>query len=543
MKTLFSNPWILRLRRAPLDLPILAFLCAFLLSFAATDDRPASFFGISGRWETGLLALLLLVCWYALLTQYIRTTRFLPGRQAGAQNLFSSLSSETGRRVVLLVGLTILVAFGIVLVSSSDISVLSWRESWNVAFSALFSDIKHFFLGSGPGTISNDAVTLDSAGKGFPWIAETLATTGVIGLFGHLFLFLASGVLALHLFRKTKGASAFSLFFIAWCLMLLAFFFVPFSPLIAVLFWTLLATLGVRSLTQRLFLKLDSFVAKLAFGGAVLAFIGFVIAASVTLVRGEVLFARKNVEAATKANPWMPEYQIALSRKFLVQVQEEVQKPAAHQDTQLLSLALQRALSYGKQAVELSPSRSGTWKQLGDVYMEMQGVPGSAGWGVKAFEEATRLEPKNPDYKVDLGTLYAKQGNTEQARLHFEQALLLDSRHKEARTQLALLAEQEGRGDLAYAAMRETALLFPEDNDILFQLGRMEYNRGNVTRAIELFERVIAVVPSDSNARYALAVALEKEGRREEALRHFEKVLLLNPDNDDVREKIEILTH
>ena len=191
---LISKPWILRLRRAPLDLPILAFLCAFLLSFAVTDDRSASFFGVSSRWETGLLALLLLICWYVLLTQYI------------------------GRRVVwtkerdwkiLLVGLTVLVSFGIMLMTSSDISVLSWRESWNIALGTLFADLKHLVLGSGPGTLSLDAARTGSSGKGFPWIAETLATTGVVGLLGHILLFLASGVFAIHLFRKTKGAFGF----------------------------------------------------------------------------------------------------------------------------------------------------------------------------------------------------------------------------------------------------------------------------------------------------------------------------------------------
>ncbi len=427
------------------------------------------------------------------------------------------------------------------LVRSSDISVLSWRESWNVALSTLFSDIKHLLLGSGPGTTFNDAARLGSSGKGFPWMAETIATMGVVGLLSHLLLFLASGIFALHLFRKTKGAPAFSLFFVAWCLMLFAFFFVPFSPLVAVLFWTLLATLGVPSSTQRLFLKLEHSFLKLAFVGLVLAFLGVMGAASVALAWGEIVFAKNNAEAAARINPWMPEYQIASSQKFLARLREEVQKPASQQDTRLLSFALQQALSYGKRAAELAPSRPDAWKQVGDVYTEMEGVPGAATWAVKALEEATRLEPRNPDYRADLGILYAKQDKVEEARSQFEQALLLDSRHKEARKQLALLAEHEGNKDRAYAAMRETALLFPEDGDILFQLGRMEYNRGNATGAIELFERVIASAPSDSNARYALAVALEKEGRKEEALRHFEKVLLLNPDNDDVRRKIEIL--
>ncbi|MDO8655032.1 MAG: tetratricopeptide repeat protein [bacterium] len=523
---LISKPWILRLRRAPLDLPILAFLCAFLLSFAATDDRSAAFFGVSSRWETGLLALFLFICWYMLLTQYI-------GRRV--------MWTKERDWKILLVGLTVLIAFGIMLVTSSGVSVLSWRESWNVVFGTLFSDIKHLFLGSGPGTLFLDATKLGFTGKGLPWIAETLATTGVVGLLGHLLLFLASGVFALHLFRKTKGASAFSLFFIAWCLMLLAFFFVPFSPLVAVLFWTLLATLGVPSSTQRLFLKLEHSFLKLAFAGLVLAFLGVTGAASVVLAWGEIAFVKNNAEVAAKVNPWMPEYQIASSKLFLTQLQQEIEKPVAQQDKKLLSFALQQALSYGKRAAELSPARSEAWKQVGNVYMEMEGVPGALGWAVKALEEATRLEPKNPDYRADLGILYAKQDKVEEARFQLEQALLLDSRHKEARKQLALLAEHEGDTERAYAAMRETALLFPEDGDILFQLGRMEYNRGNAKAAIELFERVIAAAPSDSNARYALAVALEKEGRKEEALQHFEKVLLLNPDNDDVRKKIEIL--
>ena len=506
MIEIFSKPWILKLRRAPLDLPILVFLGAFVLSFLASADRPASFFGISGQWEKGLLALLILLSWYIFLTQYAKA------------------------RAVLLVGITILATLGILLLS--EFSLSSWRESWSIVFGTLFSSIKQFFLGSGPGTLS---------GERFPWMAETLATTGAVGLLAYLFLFLAAGVLALHLFRKTKGAHGSSLFFIAWLLMLWLFFFVPFSPLVAVLFWTLLAAEGVPFSTQRLFLKLEHFFAKLVFSGVALAFFGTVVAAAFILAWGEISFMRNNVETAASINPWMPEYQIASSQKFLVQLQEEIKKPVLRQDAELLSLNLRQALFYGKRAVELSPARSSAWKQLGDIYKEMGEVQGALGWAVKAFEEAVWLEPKNPDYRADLGTLYAKQGKIADARSQLELALLLDSNHKEARKQLALLLEQEGNKERAYEMMRETTLLFPEDEDLLFQLGRMEYNRGNTKGSIELFERVIGFSELNSNARYALALALEKEGRREEALYHFKKVLLLNPDNKDVRKKIEIL--
>ncbi len=524
MKISFSKPWIFRLRKAPLDLPILVFLGVYLLSFGGTLDRPASFFGVSGQWGTGLLALLVLLTCYVFLTQHAK--------------IRTALLMERDTKI-LLVGMTILVAFGILLLS--EFSLSSWRESWDVVFNTLFSGIKQFFFGSGPGTFSIDEARYGFNGEQFPWMAEVLATAGVTGLIAYLFLFLAAGLVALHLFKKTKGANVAVFFFIAWFLMLCVFFFVPFSAPVTVLFWTLLSLLGIPFVDQRFFLKLEHFFAKLVFDGVMLAFFGAMVVASVVFARGEISFMRNNAEAAARINPWMPEYQIASSRKFLIQLQEEIKKPVSQQDAQLLSFNLQQALFYGKRAVELSPARSSAWKQVGDVYKEMGEVQGALGWTVKAFEQAIKFEPKNPEYREDLGTLYAKQGKIAEARSQLELALLLDSRHKEARKQLALLAEQEGDGELAYEMMRETTLLFPEDEDLLFQLGRMEYNRGNVKGSIELFERVVGFSEFNSNARYALAIALEKEGRREEALYHFKKVLLLNPDNNDVRKKIEIL--
>ncbi len=234
-------------------------------------------------------------------------------------------------------------------------------------------------------------------------------------------------------------------------------------------------------------------------------------------------------------------YQVAASEKFLEQAREELKKPEAIQDKQILSAAFQEALAHAKKASELGPMLPAAWRQLGKVYKEMQGVPGATEWGVKSFEQAKKLEPSHADTLTNLGIMYKRQGQEEKAQKELEQAIFLNPRHKEARQELGLLLEETGEKDRAYALMRETALLFPEDGKILFQLGRMEYNRGHTAQAIELFERVLALSSTDSNARYALAVALAKEGKEEEALKHFEQVLLLNPDNQEIVRNIEKL--
>ena len=235
------------------------------------------------------------------------------------------------------------------------------------------------------------------------------------------------------------------------------------------------------------------------------------------------------------------EYQIATSEKFLQQAREEFEKPEALQDKQILSAAFQEALAYAKRASVLRPTLAAAWLQLGTVYKDMEGVPGSTEWGVKSFERAKKLEPSRADTLTDLGIMYKRQGQEEKAQKELEQAILLNPRHKEARKELSFLLEETGENDRAYSLMRETALIFPEDGKTLFQLGRIEYNRGHTAQAIELFERVLAISSADSNARYALAVALAKEGKEEEALKHFEQVLLLNPDNQDVIRNIEKL--
>lgn len=467
------------------------------------------------------------LCWYGFLTQF-------------APDISSVFKKN---KKMLLVGFAVLCVAGALLALSLSGSLSQWRESWSIAFHATFSTPKQFLIGSGPGTLFIPVAAYGSEGKAFPWFAEILVTTGIAGLAAYLFVILAAGIVVLHIFRRTQGSGLSRLFCLGFAEMTMAFFFIPFSFLLGFSFWTLLGLLGNAAASPRFnSFRLGSAIKKAAVLGLLVLFLGAWLGAAALLVAGEFAFsAKKDAVSAAGINQWMPEYSLAVSQKFLQQARSELAKPVSQQDKQLLSRVLQQALSFGKRATDLAPSRVAVWEQTGYIYKEMAGVPGALDWGVKAFQRAVALTPESPDLLVSLGQLELRQGDTERAQKELEKALAIDPYHKEAKKQFALLAEQTGDTEKAYSLLRELALAFPEDGEVLFQLGRIEYNRGSSQKAIELFRRALAFSPTDSNARYALALALEKEGMKTEALQNYEKVLQLNPDNQEVRKKIETL--
>ena len=253
---------------------------------------------------------------------------------------------------------------------------------------------------------------------------------------------------------------------------------------------------------------------------------------------------------AIALNPLQSEYKINLSKLYLDRVSDELKKPSAQQDQNLITADVQKALAYARGgelqekkiigAVEVAPNRVAVWETLGVAYRDIQFAKGALDWGVKAFQKAVELEPANPIVRTELGKLYVVKEEFDLAKEEFDKAIALKSDYMPAYLQRALLYEKEGNSEAAILEM-ENLVVNNFSTEVLFQLGRLYYNRGNIEKAIEQFQRVIQMIPNHSNAHYSLGVAYEKQGKTIEARMEFERVLKLNPGNAVIRVKLDEL--
>ncbi len=114
---------------------------------------------------------------------------------------------------------------------------------------------------------------------------------------------------------------------------------------------------------------------------------------------------------------------------------------------------------------------------------------------ITQFGAALRLQPRDPDARVDLGVALARSGRLPEAAAEFTAAIAADPRRADAHDNLGTALAQLGRTDEAIAQYRAALRLRPDS----------------------------------ANAHYNLAVALAQAGRRAEAMAEYQQAVRLNP--------------
>ena len=248
----------------------------------------------------------------------------------------------------------------------------------------------------------------------------------------------------------------------------------------------------------------------------------------------------KNLEEATRLAEKRTTYRIVLARTYLQRFAQEAAKPTP--DNQAIGNMVALAVGEGKAATEASPNRVAAQETLGVIYRDIRGVAqGALEWGLRSFEKAIELEPRNPVLLTELGKLKVIDNRITEARELFRRAVELMPEYLDANLQLSLLDESEQKIEEAIRRMETMAQFYPFNTEVLFQLGRLYYNSDRIDEAIDLFQQIIRFAPNHANAHYSLGLAYERRGERGAALKEFEKVLELNPGNEDVIRKIEEL--
>lgn len=446
--------------------------------------------------------------------------------------------------------------------------VLSQGVSWQIGLMGAVDNIKSGVLGSGIGTFHYDfakerpmstnetwlwQVRFDRAGT---YIAEVLGTMGFLGLLSYFALIGMFLIISYFFLQEKKVILPLLMFFVA---LAVAQFLYYQNSVLSFLFWLVLG-LSVIVWQKPIKEKVISFKnfpeMSLVFSTVVII-LGVLIlglyfygikfyladanyAKAQTL--SELTKTQMYLEKAVRLNPGLPQYRALLARVYLNEALAEMQKPKDSQDANTIQALVAVAINQARVATELEPKQIAMWETLGMVYREIRGVAtGATEWGIKSFEEAIKLEPKNPVLYTELGKLYLANNEIAKAEEQFQKAVEVKPDYADALIQQVLLLEKQGDAKGAIAQMEKLVAAYPYSTEIIFQLGRLYFNNNRISDAITQFKRVIILAPDHSNAHYSLGVAYAAQNKKGLALEEFKKVLELNPGNQDVQAKINAL--
>jgi tetratricopeptide (TPR) repeat protein len=186
-------------------------------------------------------------------------------------------------------------------------------------------------------------------------------------------------------------------------------------------------------------------------------------------------------------------------------------KPDIFESNLNLGLALAQAgdaqaAQYLHAATRLNPASNATqghmraWLALGRVLEASK--PDDA---IAAFQQAAKLDPKNPEPHLDAGALLEKQQKAGEAEKEYQQALSIAPDSSEALIAVSNLYMRDKRFDDAQGALKKLIVLHPNDAGAHFQLGRMLAIAGKKEDAASEMEAGLKLDPSDSKARRDLA--------------------------------------
>lgn len=123
------------------------------------------------------------------------------------------------------------------------------------------------------------------------------------------------------------------------------------------------------------------------------------------------------------------------------------------------------------------------------------------------FKEVTRLDPLRATAFINLGALYNRLGQQDEAIATLRKGMQLDPRRSEGYYNLGIAYRQKGMVDLAIQAYREATRLNPRMADAFLNLGNLLLEAERFNEAITAYQQALAVRPNFEKAVHGLRSA------------------------------------
>jgi tetratricopeptide (TPR) repeat protein len=144
------------------------------------------------------------------------------------------------------------------------------------------------------------------------------------------------------------------------------------------------------------------------------------------------------------------------------------------------------------------------------------------------FELASKLDPIAMTF-YNLGTLYAKAGQSPKAQVAFERALSLKQDYAEANNSLGALLAQSGQVPTAIERFRAALRARPDFADALNNLGYALSQSGKDQEAYGLYQKALAAEPEFPEALNNLGIFFGQQGDLAQAESFFKRAVTARP--------------
>ncbi len=166
-----------------------------------------------------------------------------------------------------------------------------------------------------------------------------------------------------------------------------------------------------------------------------------------------------------------------------------------------------------------NPTEAARLNNLGAAYMNQQLFEK----GLKAFQQASALDPQLEVAKMNQGVALLNLGRIEEATKILEDAGKRNPKDPHAWYSLGLLYKNSSSSQAAIDAFRHVTELDPNDADVWYFLGNSYSQAKQFAQAIDAFQHALKLNPLHASAEFGLSRAYQQSGDVEHAREHLKR--------------------
>jgi tetratricopeptide (TPR) repeat protein len=187
---------------------------------------------------------------------------------------------------------------------------------------------------------------------------------------------------------------------------------------------------------------------------------------------------------------------------------------------------LAEAMSCFRKAIAVEPKIPKGQLYLAET-LEIAGQPSEA---ATHYQKALALDP-NPQLWCQMGSLYERHGQFQQAMESYSQAIAMHSEYIAAHSAMGTLLHRLGQIPQAILYYRQALALDPKQTQIQLQLGNAYQHQGQLDLATDSYRQVLELDPGNVDAYTNLGLVYRIADRREDAAACYLQALERDPQS------------
>lgn len=153
--------------------------------------------------------------------------------------------------------------------------------------------------------------------------------------------------------------------------------------------------------------------------------------------------------------------------------------------------------------------------------------------GLARLLEAEELDPGNPDIQHEIAIVYQKIDQFDLSLQHFKKAIRIKSDFPEAYNNMGILYFKKGDHENAIKCFKKAVsdVLYRTPHFAYRNMGLVYFEKKDYSRAIESYNKAISEAPEYVDAYYDLAKAYEVLGENDKAILIYDKIIKQAPES------------